>query len=53
MITKRFGFIFDEIWGSIYLIPTISIEYDSKLNGHWAVELRWLKWIIGVNFERN
>ena len=47
---KGIKFIFDTTWGSLYIIPTLSIDYDRDLNGYWAIELRWLRWICGISF---
>ena len=49
---KSFGLIFDTVWGSIYLLPTLTVEYDRKINGYWAFELRWLKWVVGFYFGK-
>lgn len=47
---KRLEFVVDEMWGYFYIIPTIAIQHERTLNGYWSIELRWLKWVFGVNF---
>lgn len=41
--------IFD-MYGQFYIIPTIAITYDKKLNGYYELTLTWLKWSFSVIF---
>jgi hypothetical protein len=36
--------VIDEIWGQIYVLPTIKITHDRMLNGKHELILGWFKY---------
>ena len=40
-----------DVYGQIYIIPTIKVTHDKLLYGYYTIDLVWGKWGLSLTFE--
>jgi len=47
-MVKRISFLKYKVGHQFYIVPTIQITYDKRLNGKYSIDLLWGRWGISM-----
>ena len=40
-----------DVYGQVYILPTIKVTHDKNLYGYYTIDLVWGKWGLSLTFE--